>query len=144
MDRRAFLARLGFGTVAAAAAVLSFDVERLLWVPGEKTILLPSDTIGYLSIDSVFKVGDVVTFTGYNDTCPQQYFVITGIASFTATITATTDYKDLITRSLPDARQVKKSASINGRRRARREFPESQEAPRVDVEGPTARLCLRL
>jgi hypothetical protein len=43
MDRRAFLRALGFGTVAAAAAATSvFDLERLLWVPGEKTIFLPS------------------------------------------------------------------------------------------------------
>lgn len=43
IDRRAFLRRLGFGTVGAAAAAIGvFDVERLLWVPGEKTILLPA------------------------------------------------------------------------------------------------------
>lgn len=42
MDRRGFLKRLGFGTVAAAAAANGLlDVERLLWVPGEKTIILP-------------------------------------------------------------------------------------------------------
>ncbi len=42
MDRRAFLRQLGFGTVSAAAAALTWDVERLLWVPGEKaTIFLP-------------------------------------------------------------------------------------------------------
>ena len=43
IDRRAFLARLGFGTVAAAAAANGLiDLERLLWVPGEKTIIIPS------------------------------------------------------------------------------------------------------
>lgn len=43
MNRRAFLARLGFGTVAAAAAATGvIDIERLLWTPGEKTIFLPS------------------------------------------------------------------------------------------------------
>lgn len=43
IDRRAFLRRLGFGTVAAAAAASDvFDVERLLWVPGEKTLVVPS------------------------------------------------------------------------------------------------------
>ncbi len=41
MDRRTFLRQLGFGTVSAAAAALTWDVERLLWVPGEKTIFLP-------------------------------------------------------------------------------------------------------
>ena len=41
MDRRAFLRALGFGTVAAAAAATSiYDLERLLWVPGEQTIFL--------------------------------------------------------------------------------------------------------
>ncbi len=43
LDRRAFLRRLGFGTVVAAAAANGvLDIERLLWVPGEKTIFLPS------------------------------------------------------------------------------------------------------
>ena len=43
IDRRTFLRRLGFGTVAAAAAATSvFDLEKLLWVPGEKTIILPA------------------------------------------------------------------------------------------------------
>lgn len=42
MDRRAFLRRLGFGTVAAAAAATGvLDLERLLWVPGEKQIFIP-------------------------------------------------------------------------------------------------------
>jgi len=42
IDRRAFLRRLGFGTVAAAAAyITAFDVEKLLWLPGDETILLP-------------------------------------------------------------------------------------------------------
>lgn len=42
MNRRSFLAWLG-GTAAGVAAVASgtLDVDRLLWVPGEKTILLP-------------------------------------------------------------------------------------------------------
>lgn len=44
MNRRHFLARLGFGTVSAAAAISTFDIERLLWVPGEKTIVLPAVT----------------------------------------------------------------------------------------------------
>jgi len=42
LDRRAFLRQLGFGTVSAAAAVCTFDLEKLLWMPGERTILLPS------------------------------------------------------------------------------------------------------
>ncbi len=46
IGRRAFLQLLGFGTVAAAAAATAaWDVERLLWVPAEKTIMLPAETI---------------------------------------------------------------------------------------------------
>lgn len=55
IDRRAFLRRLGFGTVAAAAAANGvLDVERLLWVPGEKTIVIPSPAVltnGFHSIE---------------------------------------------------------------------------------------------
>ncbi len=51
MDRRAFLRHLGFGTVSAAAASLTWDVERLIWVPGVKTILLPAP---HLSPEDVF------------------------------------------------------------------------------------------
>jgi hypothetical protein len=39
LNRRAFLQLLGAGTVAAVA----FDPERLLWVPGAKTIFLPPE-----------------------------------------------------------------------------------------------------
>ena len=42
IDRRTFLRRLGYGTVSAAAASCVFDIEKLLWVPGEKTIVLPA------------------------------------------------------------------------------------------------------
>jgi hypothetical protein len=55
IDRRTFLRRLGFGTVAAAAAATSvYDLERLLWVPGEKTIVIPPPaafTNGFHSIE---------------------------------------------------------------------------------------------
>lgn len=45
MDRRKFLQILGYGTVAAAAAAThDWDVERALWVPGEKTIVIPEPT----------------------------------------------------------------------------------------------------
>ncbi len=37
MDRRSFLRALGIG-----AAALTLDPEMLLWVPGKKTIFLPS------------------------------------------------------------------------------------------------------
>lgn len=43
IDRRAFLRRLGFGSVAVAAVATGLvDVEKLLWVPGEKTIIIPA------------------------------------------------------------------------------------------------------
>lgn len=53
IDRRTFLRRLGFGTVAAAAAVSTFDLERLLWIPGEKTILLPEafEAVDFETVD---------------------------------------------------------------------------------------------
>lgn len=65
MDRRSFLRALGFGTVAAAAAATSvLDLEKLLWVPGEKTICIPPpSTLGValtrgdiFTIDGVFAV----------------------------------------------------------------------------------------
>jgi len=46
IDRRTFLVRLGFGTVSAAAAILTFDVEKLLWVPGERSIFIPAPLAG--------------------------------------------------------------------------------------------------
>ncbi len=41
MDRRRFLAWLG-GTAAGVAIAPTLDLDRLLWVPGEKTIFLPA------------------------------------------------------------------------------------------------------
>ena len=72
MDRRQFLARFGFGSVAAAAAMLSFDVERLLWIPGEKTIFIPTVTDEFLTIDWVTKemlvlLKNDITFASYID-----------------------------------------------------------------------------
>ena len=62
MDRRAFLARLGFGTVAAAAAASGvLDLERLLWTPGERTIFLPP---AVSPLAEAFTVGDVFTING--------------------------------------------------------------------------------
>lgn len=40
MDRRRFLSWLT-GTAAGVAIAPTLDVDRLLWVPGEKTIFLP-------------------------------------------------------------------------------------------------------
>jgi len=44
MNRRNFLARLLAG-VSGAAVAATFDVDRLLWVPGAKKIFLPSEEI---------------------------------------------------------------------------------------------------
>jgi len=68
LDRRTFLRALGFGTVAAAAAATAaYDVERLLWVPDEKTIVvLPPAADGWIS----FKPGDVFTIAGRYTICP--------------------------------------------------------------------------
>jgi hypothetical protein len=40
LSRRGF-----FGTLTAAVAGFALDPERLLWVPGQKTIFLPALTI---------------------------------------------------------------------------------------------------
>lgn len=59
MDRRAFLRALGFGTVAAAAATSVFDIEKLLWVQGEKTIFVPSlIRFDMLSMDDMKRLVD--------------------------------------------------------------------------------------
>lgn len=45
MDRRTFLRRLGIGIAVQTVSSLGpdgLDLDRLLWVPGEKTIFLPS------------------------------------------------------------------------------------------------------
>ena len=44
MDRRTFLRRVTTGAAAAVAGSM-LDPERLLWVPGAKTIFLPNPTI---------------------------------------------------------------------------------------------------
>jgi len=41
MNRRAFLGWLT-GTAAGVAAAPFLDLDRLLWLPGEKTIFIPS------------------------------------------------------------------------------------------------------
>lgn len=64
IDRRAFLHRLGFGTVAAAAAATGvFDVEKILWVPGEKRIFIPPPpTIA--ALEETLSIGDIFTIGG--------------------------------------------------------------------------------
>lgn len=43
MNRRGFLQLLSTGAIGAA----TFDLERLLWVPGRKTIFLPATTVPF-------------------------------------------------------------------------------------------------
>jgi len=66
MNRRVFLARLGFGTIAAAAAVCAFDVEKLLWNPADKTIFVPEPRI----VAPQLVAGDVFTIEGCYATNP--------------------------------------------------------------------------
>ncbi len=83
IDRRAFLRRLGFGTVAAAAAASGvLDLEKLLWVPGEKTIFVPPVIA---PLGETLTIGDVFTIEGvfalnpltYQATKYPQQFVVT-------------------------------------------------------------------
>jgi hypothetical protein len=65
--RRGFLGAL-FG--AASAAVL--DPERLLWVPGAKTISIPAPIIPVATIAvPQMEVGDVFTIAGYFSVNPR-------------------------------------------------------------------------
>lgn len=80
MNRRAFLS-----TLAAALTGAALDPERLLWVPGKKTIFLPPPK----KIISAFVIGDVITINGvyavnpvtYQTTKFLQQFVVTGHAA---------------------------------------------------------------
>ncbi len=69
IDRRAFLQRLGVGTVSAAAAICAFDVEKLLWVRGEKTILIPTPTEA-AELSGYLQRGDIITFPGLYTVSP--------------------------------------------------------------------------
>lgn len=82
MDRRSFLRALGFGTVAAAAAASSvLDIEKLLWVPGEKTIVVPlARTLGVaLTKGDIFTIEGVFAVNPFtlNPTEMLQQFVVT-------------------------------------------------------------------
>lgn len=55
MARRQFLQWLLRGAAGASVAV-TFDVERLLWVPGQKTVFLPPPPVVSLAhLDDILK-----------------------------------------------------------------------------------------
>jgi hypothetical protein len=64
MTRRSFIARV----MSAVAGGMVLDVERLLWVPGAKSIMLPSEAPFLLPL---LQVGDVFTVQGIS----QQFIV---------------------------------------------------------------------
>jgi hypothetical protein len=72
LSRRGFLSV--FGSMAAAAVALPLlDLDKLLWVPGEKKIVLPS-------IHQELRVGDVFTIEGVYAVNPSkrlQRFIVT-------------------------------------------------------------------
>lgn len=79
MNRRGFLA-----TFAAVAAGVVLDPERLLWLPGAKTIFLPAPK-PTLATSEALTIGDVFTIEGVYGINPRrlestgylQEFVIT-------------------------------------------------------------------
>ncbi len=101
LDRRTFLRRLGFGTVAAAAAATSvYDLERLLWVPGEKTIVLPAvqDVVSATRIR--FVVGDIFTFEGFHAFDPRTGRPLAALQEWIVVAAETSD-ADAVFRPLP-------------------------------------------
>lgn len=50
MNRRKFLAALGIG-----AASLTFDVEKFLWIPGQKKIFIP-ERLNSLRYDDILSI----------------------------------------------------------------------------------------
>ena len=55
-----------FGAIAAAAVGLALDPDRLLWVPGQKTIFLPSvRQATSVEMAELLRPGDVFTISGH-------------------------------------------------------------------------------
>lgn len=125
MNRRKFLARLGFGTVAAAAAASGvLDVERLLWVPGEKTIFLPP-AISPLS--QSLTMGDMFTIEGVFAVNPATRRVTQHLQRFIVTHNTTSVLAaDIVhPRIIADGcyQNVSRSPVVNGKIDGRRVHP---------------------
>lgn len=83
MNRRDFLARL-LSSAAGAAVASTLDLDKLLWVPGEKTIFLPPPPT--LVHFGDIQLGDTLTFAGRYAMNPVtmkplshlQQFIVTG------------------------------------------------------------------
>lgn len=58
MDRRAFLRRFGLGAAAVVTTAV-LDPERMLWVPGQKTVFLPPVT--RFKPNNTFLTVDIIT-----------------------------------------------------------------------------------
>lgn len=69
MNRRRFLAWLG-GTAAGVAAASTLDLDKLLWVPGEKTIFIPSVKLAPVASMDALALGDIFTIEGFFDVSP--------------------------------------------------------------------------
>jgi hypothetical protein len=79
MKRRAFLA-----TLAAAAAGLALDPERALWVPGAKTIFLPTPPPTVVSPVALTR-GDIFTMSGVFSVHPQTGQILNHLQQFVIT-----------------------------------------------------------
>lgn len=81
MDRRSFLRLLGMGAIGAA----TLDVERLLWVPGAKTIFLPPIEIftppvafDWFAIEALRILENSLVFTQKVNRCYEREFTSAG------------------------------------------------------------------
>jgi hypothetical protein len=80
MNRRAFL--------AALAAGLVLDPERLLYVPGKKLISIPKPRLGPLDSTVTvpfFNIGDIVTFAGRHAVNPLTREELTDLQEYRVT-----------------------------------------------------------
>jgi hypothetical protein len=82
MNRRAFLTTLAAGLAGAA-----LDPERLLWVPGKKTIFLPP--LRPIAAQGFLRAGDIFTINGFyavNPPSRRELFVVREVVGATITV----------------------------------------------------------